>query len=109
VLAIETMTKNNSKNDNINYIRLLIDNIRKLVKETITEGYEYCKKKSGQDNSKEIKKETETKETETNETKTNETKTKEPETKKTETNKTETKPAKVSKNSTRKTTSPDKK
>jgi len=89
VLAIETMTKNNSKNDNINYIRLLIDNIRKLVKETITEGYEYCKKKSGQDNSKEIKKETETKETET----------KEP----------ETKPAKVSKNSTRKSTSPDKK
>ena len=114
VLAIETMTKNNSKNDNINYIRLLIDNIRKLVKETITEGYEYCKKKSGQDNSKEIKKETETKETETNETETNETKTNEPETKETKTKETktketETKPAKVSKNSTRKSTSPDKK
>jgi len=103
------MTKNNSKNDNINYIRLLIDNIRKLVKETITEGYEYCKKKSGQDNYKETKKEPETKETKTNEPETKDTKTNKTETKETETKDTGKKPTKVSKNSTRKTTSPDKK
>tara|TARA_B100001175_G_scaffold93644_1_gene79200 strand:- start:5765 stop:7531 length:1767 start_codon:yes stop_codon:yes gene_type:complete len=51
IVSIETMKQNGTFQNNEPLIRVLIDKIKNSVKETINNGYSYCKEKSGQQES----------------------------------------------------------
>ena len=51
IVSIETMKQNGTFKNNEPLIRVLIDKIKNSVKETINNGYSYCKEKSGQQES----------------------------------------------------------
>jgi hypothetical protein len=67
IVSIETMKQNGTFQNNEPLIRVLIDKIKNSVKETIRNGYSYCKEKSGQQESEseEISKKNKTKKNKT--------------------------------------------